>query len=67
MTPGPFKRDERECGICGKHFLKAPNNIYQVSFAGQKYHCCSYKCYIVAKHAKQDYSSKEYRQLRQHI
>lgn len=55
----PFKYTT--CAMCGKRFIKAPENIYHVNFAGRINQCCSYKCYRKALQTKEAYCSKEYR------
>ena len=45
MSWSVFEDRERKCPVCGKAFLKAPENIYKLTVKGVVTHYCSYTCY----------------------
>lgn len=49
------------CGMCGKKFIKATNNIYTLNFAGRTLHFCSYSCYREAQKTREQFNGNEYR------
>lgn len=46
------------CSICGNKYLKKPGSIYTVKFAGRSYPCCSYNCYMIGVHTKENVAAE---------